>query len=239
MKKGCLVIHGLTGTPANMDIVTEALKAKGYLVKAPLLKGHTDLKTLSQTGWEDWYFSVRQAYEELSKETKDIYYVGLSLGAILGLKLAIDVGSSIKALALLAIPFEVQPIFRYLIIPAVRYTPLRFFIKSVAKNFEKSVLDPAGRKIYRANSIQRMPSHGVFETQNLVWLVKKDLAKITQPLLLIHGHKDHLADPHALLDLKKGVASKRVDIVMMENSGHVITMDYDREKVASRVVEFF
>lgn len=239
-KKGCLVIHGLTGTPANLETATNALKAKGYIVKTPLLKGHgSDLKTLMQTTWAEWYESVLKSYEELSKETGSIYFVGLSMGALLGLKLAIDLGNSLKALALLAVPFQVRPIFRYVVIPGVRYTPLRFFIRSVAKNFEKSVLDPEGRELYRANSLARMPSQCVFQTQNLVKLIKKDLTKISQPLLLIHGTKDHLADPDGLAKIQRGVSSPMVDIVMLENSAHVITVDYEREQVANRVVGFF
>lgn len=246
-KKGCLVIHGLTGTPANLESVITALKAKGYIVKTPLLKGHgSDLKTLMRTTWPEWYESVLKSYEELSKETEAIYFVGLSMGALLGLKLAIDGGDGplmgtvpLKALALLAVPFQVRPIFRYVVIPGVRYTPLRFFIRSVAKNFEKSVLNPEGRELYRANSLARMPSQCVFQTQNLVKLIKKDLTKIAQPLLLIHGAKDHLADPRGLLDIQKQVTSPIVDVVMLENSAHVITVDYEREQVANRVVGFF
>jgi len=240
MKKGCLIIHGLTGTPANMKSVSDALQARGYLVKAPLLQGHgTDLKTLTRSGWEDWYGTVVRAHHDLAKEVDSVYCVGLSLGALLGMKLAIDCGDSIKALVLLGTPFEAKPLFRFLVIPAVRYTPLRFFLTSVAKNFEKSVLDPQGREFYRQNSLSRMPCRSVFQTQDLVNLLRKDLKKITQPLLMIHAHKDHLADPHGLLEIRRGVSSKKVDIMMLENSGHVLTCDYNKEKAASRVVEFF
>lgn len=255
MQKGCLVIHGLTGTPANLSPVTKALQEKGYIVKNPLLKGHgIDIETLTQSNCEDWYGTVRQAYEELSRESEEIYFVGLSMGALLGLKLAIDSNGDVslskgnvplkgerplKGLALLGVPFVAKPLFRFLVIPGVRYTPLRFFITSVAKNFEKSVLDPQGRGAYRQNSLARMPCRSVFQTQDLVKFLRKNLAKISQPLLLLHGRKDHLADPRGLLEIQRGVSSPSVDIMMLENSAHVITCDYDKEKAAKRVVEFF
>lgn len=239
-RKGCLVIHGLTGTPANLECVTEALRQKGFLVKAPLLAGHGEnLAQLSHTSWKDWYATVVENFESLRSEAGEIYFAGLSMGALLGLKLATDKGEAIKGLALLGIPFRVRPLFRCLVIPAVRYTPLRFFVRSVAKNFEKSVLDPEGRKQYRANSIARMPAHGVFETQKLKWIVEKDLSKITQPLLLIHGQKDHLADPKGLFEIKVKVSSALVDIVMLKNSAHVLTVDYEKKEAAQRVADFF
>lgn len=239
-RRGCLVIHGLTGTPANVESVTETLRQRGFLVKAPLLAGHGEsLKKLSRTGWRDWYATVLEAYEKLRGEADHIYYAGLSMGALLGLKLAIDKGEGIKGLALLGVPFHAQPLFRYLVIPSVRYTPLRLAIRSVAKNFEKSVLDPEGREQYRSTSIARMPGHGVFETQNLKKIVDKELAKITQPLLFIHGMKDHIADPKGPFAIKAKVASPMIDIVMLKNSAHVVTMDYEKEEAARRVADFF
>lgn len=239
-QKGCLVVHGLTGTPANMIHIAETLQASGYVVKAPLLAGHgVNLKTLGESTWQQWYESVLDAYQSLAREVDKIFFAGLSMGALLGLKLAADIGHSLKALVLLAPPFKLRPLFRWVVIPSVRYTPVRFFLKSTAKNFEKSVLDPEGRKIYRQNSLHRMPAPAVFECQDLQRHVAKQLPKITQSLLLIQGRQDHLADPHGLLEIRKKVSSNFVDIVLLDRSAHVVTMDYDREEVSKRVVEFF
>lgn len=238
--KGCLVVHGLTGTPANMESVAAALRAAGYKVKAPLLAGHGgDLETLKKTQWPDWYASVLAAWRDLSKEAEAIYFVGLSMGALLGLKLAADLGNSLKAAAILAPPFVVRPIFRYVVIPGVRYTPLRFFIRDVAKNFEKSVCSAEGRELYRRNSIARMPASGVFQCQDLVRLLRKELGKIHQPLLLMQGRRDHLADPKGLLEIRRGVASSKIDLVLLDRSAHVLTVDEDKEEVARRVTDFF
>ncbi|MDO8528134.1 MAG: alpha/beta fold hydrolase [Deltaproteobacteria bacterium] len=239
-KKGCLIIHGLTGTPANLLPITDALKAKGYLVKAPLLAGHgVDLKTLSVTTWQDWYGSLVRAHDELSREVDQIFFVGLSMGALLGLKLAEDGANNIKAMALLGLPLKLWPLFDCLIIPLVRYTPLRFSIRSTPKNFEKSVLDPKGREIYRQNSLCRMPAPAAFQIQDLAKIVERDLNKMNQPLLLLHGHHDHLVDPKGMLTLKKKVASKQVEIVMLEHSGHVLPLDYDRDIVVQKIINFF
>jgi len=239
-QKGCLLVHGLTGTPANLDPVADALRATGYIVKAPLLAGHgNNLETLNRSTWPHWYGSVLHAHEVLVRETQKVFYVGLSMGALLGLKLAAEVGNSLQALALLAIPFQLRPLFRHFVIPSIRYSPLRFVIRSVAKNFEKSILDPEGRELYRQNSIHRMPGKAVFQCEDLRKEVSKNLSKIKQPLLFIHGHRDHLADPRGLLEIQRKVGTKKMDVVMMENSAHVLSLDYDREEVAKRVVSFF
>lgn len=240
MKKGCLLIHGLTGTPANLAPVQRALEAKGYRVKAPLLAGHgVDVATLSRSTWQQWYASAQQALAELKREADLIYCAGLSMGGLVGLKLASETGSTIKGLALMGVPIHVDPFYRFFLIPVIRYTPLRWIIRSVAKNFEKAVLDPVGRKEYRDHSLHRMPGRAVFSLQDFVEFVKKDLPKITQPLLLIHGVQDRVADPRSVEEIRRTVASNQTQIAMMGRSGHVVTMDYEREIVAERIVQFF
>ncbi|MDO8494249.1 MAG: alpha/beta fold hydrolase [Deltaproteobacteria bacterium] len=239
MQKGALVVHGLTGSPANLQPITDKLKENGFIVQAPLLPGHTALQHLVKSKWSDWYGEVFRSFEELSQKCDEVYFVGLSMGALLGLKLAGGVGPKLKALALLGVPFQVRPFYRFFMIPVIRYTPLRWIIRSVDKNFEKSVLDPIGRKMYFDNSLKRMPGMAAFQTQNLARHLYKEAHKVTQPLLLIHGVKDHIADPIGLKKLENLVASQKIEKILMGNSGHVVTMDYDREIVAERVVQFF
>lgn len=240
MKKGCLLIHGLTGTPANLAPIQQALEAKGYLVKAPLLAGHgIDVATLSRSTWQQWVASAEQALAELKRGADSIYCAGLSMGGLVSLKLAADSGNNIKALALMGVPIHVDPFYRYFLIPVIRYTPFRWIVRSVPKNFEKAVLDPIGRKEYYEHSLHRMPGPAVFSMQDFVKRVKKDLPKITQPLLLIHGISDQVADPRSVEEIRRAVASNQTKMAMMGRSGHVVTMDYEREIVAERVVEFF
>lgn len=239
-KKGCLVLHGLTSTPATMHPIIEALEAGGYRVETPLLAGHgADLQTLAASTAKDWYASLMKAYQALSARAERIYVVGLSMGAILGLKMAEEMNAKITALALLSPPLRYTPIFRFLIMPGIRYTPLRWFIRSTAKNFEKSLLDPVEREYYRANSLARIPCNAVIELLNLTKEVKKNLGKINRPLLVMQGRKDHLVDPRGLLQIKKGVGSKTLELVLLSNSSHILSLDYDRNEVAKRIVDFF
>lgn len=239
-EKGCLLLHGLTGTPQNLEVISKTLEKEGYLVKSPLLPGHgLNLKTLSKTKWHDWYDAALKAYTEVAGGAKRVYILGMSMGGFLAMKLAMDIGPSIKGVALIATPIQLKPLFRYLVIPSVRFTPLRFFIRSVAKNFVKSVRDPIGRELYKKQSLARLPSLAVFQTQNLGNRMRKELAKITQPLFLVHARHDHLSHSKGVLLVKKKSHSKDVAIFVAENSGHVATLDFDRDEIAKHVVEFF
>ena len=68
---GCLLIHGLTGTPGEMRYLGERLHAAGFTVNGILLAGHrTTVEDLKTKKWQDWYRSVKEGYEELRDSSK-------------------------------------------------------------------------------------------------------------------------------------------------------------------------
>jgi carboxylesterase len=69
-------------------------------------------------------------------------------------------------------------------------------------------------------------------------LVRADLAKVTQPVLLLHSSVDHVVEPVNSQLVLKGVSSTDVTEVVLENSYHVATQDNDAEVIFTRSVEF-
>lgn len=237
--RGCLVVHGLTGTPLTVTSMREALLAKGFHVSSPCLAGHSGtVDDLARSTWRDWYETVRIAYTELRKSVEKVYYVGMSLGALLGLKLAIDEGWGIRAMALMGTPLVLTRLERFAV-PLVRYTPLKFALHSIAKDYKKSVGDPEGRVIYKAASLPRIPVESVYELVNLQKDLRKNLKFVTNPILLVHAREDKVAPPANVDIVKRNVASDVVETMYLENSEHVITMDREKDLAAQKVVEFF
>jgi len=237
--RGCLIIHGLTETPVCIAPLRERLLASGFKVAAPCLAGHSGtIDDLARSTWQQWYETVRAAYTELRRNSEKIYYVGTSLGTLLGLKLALDEGWGVRALALLGTPIVLK---RHLSLAhlLVRYTPLRYLIHSMHKDYEQSVHDPEGRLIYKASSIPRIPANSVMQLFDLEKHLLKNLRQISNPILMIHAKRDHLAPLRNLDVIKKGVSSEVVETMIFEKSGHVIHLDREREEVANQVVKFF
>jgi carboxylesterase len=237
--RGCLLVHGLTGTPLTVSSIKDALLAKGFNVASPCLAGHAGtVEDLARTTWQDWYETVRISYAELRKTVEKVYYVGVSLGALLGLKLAIDEGWGVRALALMGTPLVLTR-FGRLAVPLVRYTPLRFALHSVAKDYEKSVYDTEGRMLYKKASLSRIPVESVYQLVHLQEVVLKDLKSVTNPVLLVHARDDKVAPPRNVDLVKREISSDVVETAYLENSGHVITMDREKAVAAQKVVEFF
>ena len=237
--RGCLIVHGLTETPVCVSSLKDRLAASGYKVATPCLAGHGGtIDDLKHSTWRQWYETVRIAYDGLRKSAEKIYYVGNSLGSLLGLKLALDEGWGIRALALLGTPLVLTRISA-LSVPLVRYTPIRYAFHFKSKNFNKSVHDPEGRCIYRSCTHKYIPTASVFELVDLQNILLKNLKKISNPMLLLHALADHIAPVRNIEIIKNNVSSQAVETIVFKHSGHVIPLDYERIAAADRIVEFF
>ena len=239
MMKGCLVVHGLTGSPETVAPLAEALLAQGYRVSSPWLAGHQGtLEDLGKSTWQEWVETVRVAFQTLRREVDQVYYAGLSLGALLGLKLAIDEGWGVKGLALLSTPLTLDR-WSNVLIPLVRATPLRYVITSTAKNWERSVGDEEGRQRYQQCSFSRFPAGAAIQLAELQKVLRKDLRRIQNPLLLVHATQDCVAPYRNVGLIKKLVGSQMIETVTLAHSQHVVTMDAEKDIVSKKVIDFF
>src|SRR5581483_4071510 len=89
---GLLLLHGLSGTPSEVQPLGDYLSDKGISVLGPWLKGHdTNPKDLAKTRWQDWAGSVHEAYDHLKKNCSKIFVGGLSMVADQALHLAANI----------------------------------------------------------------------------------------------------------------------------------------------------
>lgn len=239
MLNGCLILHGLTGTPTTVMTLRDALMAAGYRVSVPCLAGHGgSVKDLAESTWKEWYDTARTAFELLRRDVERVYCAGLSLGALLALKLAAEDIRAIRALALMATPLKLSFSERFAA-AFVRYTPLRWAIRSIPKDLKKSVGDAEGRKLYQEFSLPIIPAHSVFELVDLQKEVLKTIARVSSPTLILHGRDDGVSPPFNIRMLKRKLSSDVIETRIFPMSRHVITMDVEKEEVAKSVVDFF
>lgn len=234
---GCLLIHGFTGTPYEMRFVGEHLHAAGYTVSGVRLAGHTTrVEDLAQFARSDWYASVNEGFDALMSQCRQCVVVGLSLGSLLALRLAIDRPDAVGGLVLLssalvlANPWPAR-VGRFLH-PVLPWLPRRWqYVHKGASD----IADAAARAIhpgYRA-----MPLRGILELVALQREVRRALPLVRQPALIIHSAQDHTAPLINLTVLERALPSVRRTVVL-ERSFHVLTVDAEKELVAREIVQF-
>src|SRR5438874_4059432 len=103
---GVLLVHGITGAPTEMKPLVRKLAAHDFTVYCPQLAGHcSTLKELKQTRWTDWYATLERSLEQLRSECDAVFVSGLSMGALMALKLTADYPEAIAGVATLSATF--------------------------------------------------------------------------------------------------------------------------------------
>lgn len=230
-----LLLHGFTGSPDSMRSLANHINGLGFTVSVPLLAGHgTTKEALAQTGWPDWYDTALRAFLELKERHNRIAVAGLSLGSLLGLKLAQDYPQALHALGCLATPLFLQAWAR-LLLPILANTSLGH-LYPYQKKYAIDVKDPQAKVNYW--NVEEMPISCVYSIQKLQAIVRRDLVKVTAPVLLLHSRYDSTAPYESMGEVARRVTSKTTETITLENCFHLITMDYEKDIVAQRIGQF-
>lgn len=246
---GILLIHGLGGTPVELKFVAQALNRAGHTVYCPLLAGHGgSAEFLNSSTWMDWYKSVEEAHDALKERTDVIIVGGLSAGVLLALHLAAKRPEDVNGTLLFSPTFwpDGWAIPRYLaLFKLVRY-------KWLANLINLRECAPYGIKDERIrgvvlNSLQSegRPLKDIFGRKGgtvleFRWLgktVEKELTEIKQPALIFHPRFDDQSDISNSILLQRKLAGL-VEVVVLDDSYHMVTLDRQRADVADRSVTF-
>lgn len=224
-RTGVLLIHGFTGSPAAMRGLGKYLnETQGYTTLGIRLPGHgTHVDDLRRPTWRDWVVSVEDGLNFLQGLSDHIYVVGISMGGVLSLIAASQY--QVRGAAALSTPYGLTNDWR---LPFMR--PISLFVPKLKK---PGAVGNAAETSYRY-----IVTHAVAEAADLAKLMHAGLPKINVPVLLIQSHGDKVVEPNALDLLKEHLATPQKETLWLEKSGHVITLDEEREIVYERVARF-
>jgi len=217
----------------------EALAARGFPVRAVRLAGHgTDVADLARTRWTDWLASASDGLDVLRRDCPRVAIAGMSMGALLALHLAATRPGDVSALVLCGTPLRLRDT-RLRVLGAfggVPWLSARLRAITLPKARGPDISDPAVRAASR--SYKAMPLAGVIELLRLQSVVRRELPRVTQPALLLQGRHDHNVPFDNLALLRTSLGSRDVEVRVLERSWHVVTLDVERDVVASLAGDF-
>jgi carboxylesterase len=226
--RGALVLHGFTGNPQSMRGLALALADAGFSVEMPLLPGHgTEVADMVPTRWEDWSGAAEDAYVDLAARSDAVVVVGLSMGGMLAVWLA-EHHPEIAAIAV------VNPI----VAPPERDTVA--FLKTMVDGGDE-LAPGVGSDIAMEGSEEsaypELPLRAALSLFSAAEEVEAALESVACPVLVFTSRQDHVVDPKSstlLVERAKGP----VEQVVLDRSYHVATLDYDKDEIEARMVEF-
>ncbi len=246
---GVLLVHSLGGNPIELRFVAQSFARQGYTVYCPLLpglSGGTDVSGLS--AWTDWYQSLEKAHDELKNHCDIILVGGLSAGSMMALRLARERPAAVHGLVLFAptifpngwaIPPTLQLFrlirqkwfaklfhFRQRAPYGIKDERIRNFVIESFKNEERPIEDLFGRG-----------GGLVFEFLRLAKDVRKRLGEVRQPCAIFHPREDDQSDLSNAIKLQRRLGGT-VEMTVLDDSYHMVTLDRQRNLVAERACEF-
>jgi carboxylesterase len=246
---GVLLLHSLGGSPLELKFVAQSLARQGHTVYCPVVPGltfGTDVSGMST--WRDWYTAAEAAFDELRKTCDHVIVGGASAGAVLALRLAAFRPTEAAALMLYAPTLAVNG---WAIPRSIKLFHL-VSDKWTARLFNFRTPAPHGIKDERVRNfaLDAMKGDGampaditsrsggtVYEFFRLVRNVKPMLPKIAQHTLIFHPRQDDQSDIKNTVTLQRKLAGM-VEVAVLEDSFHLVTLDRQRGYVADRSIDF-
>lgn len=253
----CFLIHGLTGTAKEMSSVAQRLNDKGYSVACPLMEGHNkSISVLKRKGWQEIYAAIKKEFQQYEGSYRNIFVAGLSFGALLGILLAYEFPKEIKAVSC----FSPTLFFdgwgtpkSKILLPLVYRTPLKYYfylkeeypygiknerLRSRVESFYKE------SRLFNYSKVHLygypvIPVSCMYQNYLLARYVMSILDKVSAPIQLLQAKDDDVTSPKNSYYIYEHIASKEKEIVLLEDSYHIIIADQERDKVAEKTISFF
>jgi carboxylesterase len=225
---GVLILHGFTSSRATVEAIVPRAEVLGLPWRLPQLRGHwTTPADLAGVTYDDMRADAETVLAELRREARRVAVVGLSVGGLLTLDLALRQPTAVDSLVTLA------PALRY-VNPLARFAPLVARLIKTAKN-EPALAFADSSLVARAGNYTTFPSDTFVSIERAGRRVEAALPRITTPMLIVGARRDRVVRPEVAQVVHDRVGSTEKELVWFERSGHEMLLDCEADAVADRV----
>lgn len=226
-ERAVLLLHGFTGHSADVRMLGRFLQKHGYTTHGPIYAGHgKELEALIEARPEDWWRDVQEALHHLRElGYQKIAVAGLSLGGVLGLKLAYS--EPLQGIITMCSPMffdnekQLTQGFEF---------KARQFKQLEGK--DKATIDKEVEELL-GESEEMFKQLGGFINE-----VHDEVDQIYTPAFVVQAEKDEMINTESANYIYEQVEADHKEIKWYKNSGHVITMDKEKEQLHEDILAF-
>ncbi|WP_224246836.1 alpha/beta hydrolase [Hyalangium gracile] len=232
----CLLLHGFTGSPWEVRPLGEALAARGLYVKAPRLPGHgTTPEAMLEANHNHWQEAAWEALYSL-RGFRQVFVAGLSMGAMLGLRLAARSPERVGGLVLIA------PAARFkgptmALLKSLRNTGLLERVKPWVRKTATDLSDPVA--LAEAPILPAFPSARLKDLWEVQEAALQEAPLVRCPTLVAVAEQDHVVDPEGGKWLAGQLTgAPLVRLLSLQEGYHIIPRDRGGPRLALEVGDF-
>jgi len=235
-----LLIHGINDSPAAYRKLAPELARDGFTCRVMRLPGFAmPVEQYAQTNRRQWIEAIASEVADLSEHHVRVHIVAHSLGGAAAIGYLTDDPKRVGKTVLIAPAIEVSskrsPILstrtwhtlgsRLLLFTWVTESPFGLDARSVTEEEYPWRTPFAPRTLFD-------------ETFALIDENRGRARDITVPLLMILAEQDQVIDVPAAKRFFQDVRSEDKRLLLLENSGHAVTIDKDWPLVAKEIADF-
>ncbi|MEI7024350.1 alpha/beta hydrolase [Paenibacillus sp. y28] len=213
--RACLLIHGFTGGPYEIQPLADELKQWGWECCVPLLPGHEQLPdSLRHVVWQDWAAAIDDEAGRLVEAYGAFDLVGFSMGGLLA-----------------AYAARRHPVRRLVLLNTalIYFSPGRM-LREWNNRMWDGVWDLPGK--WRTTPVQ-----AAWQFTRLVRHMKGEFEAIQAPTLIIQGQRDQVAHPFGAQLIKRRLHCEH-KLMTFPRSRHLICHDVEADLVHHAVRQF-
>jgi carboxylesterase len=227
---GVLLLHGFGDTPQTLSLLARRLHKAGYSVLVPLLPGHgRTMDAFTRSRADEWINAARSSFFEMRDRSNGISLAGLSMGGALAVLVAAE-ARDVSALVLIA-PYLGMP--RALHLAAATHWVWGSLAGELNGRSPRSIHDPIEREKNLAYGA--VTARALHELSKVMTRARKALPQVTAPTLIVQSREDPRISTDIAESALEELGAKEKELVWTEGAGHIITVDYGRERVFGEV----
>jgi carboxylesterase len=225
--RAVLLLHGFTGHSADVRMLGRFLHSKGYTCYAPIYRGHgKSPEELIDVTAEEWWEDVVEAYQTLKdKGYTKIAVAGLSLGGVLGLRLACN--HPLQGVITMCSPMYFD-----------NEEQLTIGFRQFAKEYKQ--LERKNEEIIKQEVDQLLEaSKGLFQQiAASIERVKENVDMLYTPTFVIQATNDQMINPDSANYIYENVESEKKKIKFYDNGTHAITFSNAKDEMHEDIYTF-
>ena len=226
----CLLLHGFTANPEEMQFLAEDLHHRGYTVLNLRLAGHgTTPRDLRRTQWTDWLLTVEDGLDLLRGLSGQTVLIGQSMGGMVALTAAAQF--PVAGVVALSTPYFGFPLVQVLM------AHLMGALGMTARKQVKEHPDLGQRREADYPAYARYPVRIIVEVARLHRAMQASLPQVKAPALVVQSHQD-MGGGNDIERIYAALGSTTKEKLWLDGFDHSVVRDGKRQVVFDAIGEF-
>lgn len=244
-----ILIHGMLSTPLEFGLLAQPLRSRGIDHIALEIPGYSLADTRASHSWRNWLALTRATLDAVIAPGEPVILGGLCMGGVFAAALALEGHYNVQGLVMMSPTFEYDgwSLSRWSEWRKLAYLLRVDRLISISEREPFGIKNPKIRKWIARDMQQRhqsaagpakLPLRALREGERIMAWVAARLPSITCPTLVLHAREDEITSLASVERLFATIKNPAKELVVMEDSYHMITIDNDRARVVDELCRF-